>query len=320
MPCAAWQVQQEVDRTLHGADIDLRDLADILEKAKASANSDVEERRRESLRVVCARLRDRRAEVRKWAAQLDAHDGLRSRLELARSRIEQEIRRLKDFESSSEVKVSKASELLQPLQQEVKVLTDQLPQDDLSNSGMTEEFICKICLVHVVGCAPRLTRCSHLFCGDCLGTWFATQPGSQTWAGRAQAAGSVPCPACKEPLHPSRDIQCLSPQGRGCSALVWQLLRRTKIVCANHRQCDAGGTCEWVGDYGSYQEHARTCGSPALSCSPASMEVESSDAECASEGTRSTRLSSGAIESGASSESEAGSAGASLAGPRGQTS
>jgi len=43
---------------------------------------------------------------------------------------------------------------------EHKISEDQLVQD-------AEEFICKICYVHVVGCSPKLTKCSHLF-------WYST--------------------------------------------------------------------------------------------------------------------------------------------------
>merc|ERR550537_928669 len=37
------------------------------------------------------------------------------------------------------------------------------------------------------------------------------------------------------------------------------MLSRTRIVCANNPRCRSDGQCNWVGDYGSYQEHIRTC-------------------------------------------------------------
>merc|ERR1711979_46767 len=107
---------------------------------------------------------------------------------------------------------------------------------------MVEELVCKICL-DVVGCDPKLTRCSHLFCGDCLEQWFTKQPGNQTWAQRAHSDGLVPCPTCKEPLHDKRDLHAVSSQGQGGSRFLWSMLQQTKIRCANHEKCRVGGNC-----------------------------------------------------------------------------
>jgi len=79
--------------------------------------------------------------------------------------------------------------------QEKKVLDDinldetKVQEDQLLSEA--EEFICKICQIHVVGCSPKLTNCSHLFCGDCIAQWFDQHPQSQTWAQRAKSAGKA---------------------------------------------------------------------------------------------------------------------------------
>jgi hypothetical protein len=58
------------------------------------------------------------------------------------------------------------------------------------------------------------------------------------------------------------------------------MLSRTRIVCANNPKCCPDGKCDWVGDYGSYQEHISTCtNSPVYS-----SRISAGD--CASEAKR----------------------------------
>eukprot|EP00930_Biecheleria_cincta_P081313 TRINITY_DN7015_c0_g2_i1.p1 TRINITY_DN7015_c0_g2~~TRINITY_DN7015_c0_g2_i1.p1 ORF type:complete len:886 (+),score=201.87 TRINITY_DN7015_c0_g2_i1:100-2757(+) len=139
---------------------------------------------------------------------------------------------------------------------EVKVQEDQL-------LGEAEEFICKICQIHVVGCSPKLTSCSHLFCGDCIAQWFAQHPESQTWAQRAKAAGPervVPCPVCKQPLNEKRDLYPVcGVTSRSENLLLWRMLSSLKIMCSNHPKVRSDGKCDWIGEYGSYQKHAERC-------------------------------------------------------------
>eukprot|EP00406_Dinophysis_acuminata_P066855 CAMPEP_0179281934 /NCGR_PEP_ID=MMETSP0797-20121207/37409_1 /TAXON_ID=47934 /ORGANISM="Dinophysis acuminata, Strain DAEP01" /LENGTH=532 /DNA_ID=CAMNT_0020990657 /DNA_START=57 /DNA_END=1652 /DNA_ORIENTATION=+ len=139
---------------------------------------------------------------------------------------------------------------------EFKVQADQL-------QGEAEEFICKICQVHVVGCSPKLTNCSHLFCGDCLAQWFAQHPESQTWAQRARSAGPervVPCPVCKQPLNEKRDLYPVcGATSRSENLLLWRMLSSLKIMCVNHSRMRPDGLCDWVGEYGQYQKHAKGC-------------------------------------------------------------
>merc|ERR1712048_592305 len=143
--------------------------------------------------------------------------------------------------------------------EEVKVLADQLCGEDEEEMAIAQEFVCQICLVHVVGNTPQLTSCSHLFCGDCIDKWSEVHPGNQSWARRAQSGNTVPCPACKEPLEKGRDLHEVSATAEGNGASLWQMLCGTKIMCANHSKCSSGGQCDWTGDYGSYQEHIRAC-------------------------------------------------------------
>jgi len=129
--------------------------------------------------------------------------------------------------------------------------------------GDAEEFICKICYVHVVGANPKLTNCSHLFCGDCLNEWFSTHPECQSWAQRAKTAGMeriVPCPVCKQPLNERTDLyEVSSTASRSDNLLLWRMLSGLKIMCTNHPKVTPGGECEWIGEYGTYQEHVKRC-------------------------------------------------------------
>jgi len=142
---------------------------------------------------------------------------------------------------------------------EVKVMVDQLLPQKGANNGFADEFICKICLVHVVGCKPMLARCTHLFCGDCIDQWFKVQPGSKTWAQRVESAGSVPCPVCKEPLREEQDLHPISCDSEGGCKMLHRMLSGTRIVCANNPKCSPNGNCLWTGDYDSYQDHVRLC-------------------------------------------------------------
>jgi len=143
--------------------------------------------------------------------------------------------------------------------EEIKVSCDQILRETADDSEMLEEFICKICQVHIVGAEPKLTRCSHLFCGDCIAQWFEVHPRSLSWAQRAKAKGLVPCPVCKEPLHQERDLFRVCATGQNESALLWRLLSGVKIVCGNNSKCRANGKCTWIGEYGSYQKHLQSC-------------------------------------------------------------
>lgn len=139
---------------------------------------------------------------------------------------------------------------------EEKVQEDQLISE-------AEEFICKICQIHVVGCSPKLTNCSHLFCGDCIAQWFAQHPESQTWAQRAKTAGPdrvVPCPVCKQPLNEKKDLYPVcGATSRSENLLLWRMLSSLKIMCVNHVKVRADGKCPWIGEYGQYQKHIASC-------------------------------------------------------------
>lgn len=140
---------------------------------------------------------------------------------------------------------------------EVKVQEDQLLSE-------AEEFICKICQIHVVGCSPKLTNCSHLFCGDCIAQWFNQHPQSQTWAQRAKSAGCdgrvVPCPVCKQPLNEKKDLYPVcGATSRSENLLLWRMLSSLKIMCVHHSKLESKGACDWIGEYGQYQKHITCC-------------------------------------------------------------
>jgi len=192
---------------------------------------------------------------------------------------------------------------------EEKVLAEQLVLGDDEDSEIAKEFICKICLSHVVGNGPKLTRCSHIFCGDCVAEWFAACPSNQTWAQRARSGGSIPCPVCKEPLR-KEDLHSVCEDGDHESVLLHQLLSSVNIVCANSARCTKQGRCNWTGTYGEYQSHIACCTNEYMECyevktnnatevqaSPEELDDKQEAASSASDGedeeSRSTRFSSG---------------------------
>lgn len=139
-----------------------------------------------------------------------------------------------------------------------KVKKEQLLSD-------SKEFVCRICCEHVVGAAPVLTRCSHLFCGDCFARWAEVCPVQQSWAQKARKANnserSVPCPACEEMLDVPRDIDEVSKDtSKSTNLVLWRMLYSVKVCCKNNPQY-AGkcGSCDWIGDYGDYQKHVEVC-------------------------------------------------------------
>jgi len=144
----------------------------------------------------------------------------------------------------------------------------------LSPGGITDELVCKVCY-DVVGSEPRLTKCAHLFCGDCLSKWFTAQPQTQSWAQRTSSNGLVPCPVCKEPLHEDRDLFTLRKDGANGNGMLWSMLQQTQLRCINHSSCSAGGVCNWTGDYGSYQAHIRECKNELLQEPEQTQRVES---------------------------------------------
>jgi len=182
-------------------------------------------------------LQQQHAQVRKWANERQgASKELKSKLGAVRVRIEQKLRSLQKLEKEiglhmehTEARPQQAPPSSQESSpragaDEVKVMSCQL----LENSDMNQEMICKICL-DVVGNDPKLTRCSHLFCGDCISQWCAAQPGNQTWAQRAKMNGRVPCPVCKEQLHEDRDLYSVQKGGNGGSAFLWKMLMQTTL-------------------------------------------------------------------------------------------
>lgn len=274
------QLQREMAGLLKKVDSDLQELARCVHQPSAAA-----ERR---VQATQSRLQAHRETIRKYVARGGLPPALQSQLAAGRVRIESELRKsreariaehnverehereVKPFEqeadsivhearhhtlsghsSSSEHDVEEGLDNL-----EVKVLAEQLLKDGDDDAS---EFICQICQICVVGREPKLTQCSHLFCGDCISKWLSVQKGSQTWAGRAQLAGSVPCPVCKEPIRQDHDLHVVSAEGQGGSAVLWQILAATRIVCGNHPKCCPKGRCNWTGTYGNYQQHIRVC-------------------------------------------------------------
>jgi hypothetical protein len=287
----ALETQQDTSRFLSKVESDLQELARRQQRA-----SQEDAARWQDVQPVIARLQQHREQIRQRTSSKNSDKATQSKLATARAKIEEGVRKARELErkckagspqqpsspamsatsspgsevppspldatrsTSADLTADVSLESEAAKAEEVKVLAEQLVADASVEGGdITSEFVCKICQTHVVGCQPKLTSCSHLFCGDCISKWFAVQPGCQSWAGRAKGAGSVPCPVCKEPLRADKDLHTVCSEGKGGSAFLWQMLSSTRIVCANHSKCRKGGRCDWEGDYGSYQEHIRHC-------------------------------------------------------------
>lgn len=139
-----------------------------------------------------------------------------------------------------------------------KVAAEQLLAEQAVDPDIVQEFVCKICLVNVVGAKPKLTCCSHFFCGDCLDRWFALFPSNQSWAQRARSGGAVPCPVCKTPLR-NGDVFPVE-DGSGTGALLYRMICSLQIACVNHVHVTTDGCCSWTGSLGDYKAHLAVCG------------------------------------------------------------
>lgn len=162
--------------------------------------------------------------------------------------------------SDDEVHIAAAS--LLPFD-EIKVDTDLLKGKKTTEA---DELICKICHTYFLGCAPKLTKCMHVFCGDCLESWIQVQPTFRSWAQVAKTAAGqarlVPCPVCKTPLNDKTDIHLIISEGASVDADCARLaasLRCLPLVCHNSPALDEEGSCGWEGTYAQYQSHARSC-------------------------------------------------------------
>lgn len=288
MPAVVAQMQPDIDRVLKRVDLNVIEFSNCWQRAKVDSSSG-SIHSSQKLKKLSSALQQHRTQLQSLSTKTSSIcKATKEKLEVARESIDNA---LDSFHAASEAVAATASgtneneaavgnieipavgnieipetnfEKPPPVHKEGKVQWDQMKQETADDSSMLEEFICKICQVHIVGCGPKLARCSHLFCGDCIGTWFKVQPRSLSWAQRAQSGGLVPCPVCKEPLHEERDLFDVCATGQNESALLYRLLSGVKIVCANHHQCRADGKCTWTGEYGCYQKHLQTCANISL--------------------------------------------------------
>jgi len=279
MPAFAAQMQPDIDRVLKRVDLNVNEFSNCWQRAKVDSSSG-SIHSSQKLKKLSSALQQHRTQLQSLSSKASGIcKATKEKLEVARESIDNA---LDSFQAASQAVVATASETngneaaagnietfeinpeTPPVHKEAKVQWDQMKRETADDSNMLEEFICKICQVHIVGCGPKLARCSHLFCGDCIGTWFKVQPRSLSWAQRAQSGGLVPCPVCKEPLHEERDLFDVCATGQNESALLYRLLSGVKIVCANNPQCRADGKCTWTGEYGCYQKHLQICANISL--------------------------------------------------------
>ena len=143
---------------------------------------------------------------------------------------------------------------------EIKVDTDMTKG---KRKPEADELICKICHTYFLGCAPKLTKCGHAFCGDCLESWIQVQPTFRSWAQVAKTAGQarlVPCPVCKAPLNDTTDIHLVLTELNDSECVrMASHLRRLELICHNNKEFNPQGNCTWEGTYMQYQTHAKHC-------------------------------------------------------------
>jgi len=273
MSVAAKQKQDATQKMLKKADGDIRKFAICLENAKTGIGIKGGQDCFEELQTLAEELRQRRDQVRTLSTQSGKHNSPKRELADTRQRIEHEMKKFQEFlksitentsldcvDSADHPSTTKSELSAGEHISEAKVTADQVLLEDGIDTDLVSEFTCKICLTHLVGCGPVLTQCAHLFCGDCIGQWFTMQPGNKSWAQRAQGGGTVPCPTCKEPLR-KEDLNAVCRDGDGSheSKMLHEMLSSTRIVCANNPKFGESGNCNWIGDYGSYQDHVRSC-------------------------------------------------------------
>eukprot|EP01006_Ploeotia_vitrea_P051941 TRINITY_DN67620_c1_g11_i1.p1 TRINITY_DN67620_c1_g11~~TRINITY_DN67620_c1_g11_i1.p1 ORF type:complete len:574 (-),score=54.36 TRINITY_DN67620_c1_g11_i1:200-1921(-) len=97
----------------------------------------------------------------------------------------------------------------------------------LTSEELISEFLCKICMQLVD--YPVYTRCTHVFCKNCLQQWVEQKS---------------TCPTCNATLN-YRDVGEL----KAACPLAWRILN--KVQC----KCPLENGCEWKGDYSELEAH-----------------------------------------------------------------
>ena len=116
----------------------------------------------------------------------------------------------------------------------------------LSDEGHTSEFSCAICLqLCELHGSVVTTKCSHVFCKQCLQKWLARK---------------ATCPLCNTPLPYADAADGTAPgaHGRGdvvglraANPLAWRILAKVRVRCPLH-----GSTrCGWQGLYSEVTAH-----------------------------------------------------------------
>lgn len=300
MPANNRSSQKEVSATLKQIDCSVRQFEVCWEQLKSAGCGEEKQKHATELRSLHAHLQRSQAQLRPQSTHGTGSGKSAVKVADALSRIADVTHRFQDFEhglnndplptslATGDKSNADGKHLQQDARQapsgkkvseetssdEVKVQWNQLIRDAEGDDEVVpvDELICKICQVHVVGCNPKLTTCSHLFCGDCIAKWFDVHPGIQSWAQRAKSAGPgrvVPCPVCKVQLHEGRDLHPVCAAGGGMSSSLWQIIASLKIACCNHPRVRAGGRCRWIGEYGAYHDHIKA-GKCECAASPSS--------------------------------------------------
>ncbi|CAE7200588.1 unnamed protein product [Symbiodinium microadriaticum] len=129
-------------------------------------------------------------------------------------------------------------------------------------------FICTLCRFVMV--KPVITRCSHLFCGDC----FHQYARNQVELHKSQKMQTGPVPQIRCPFPECKDLLKKSDVGPLTDGGALQRLRNNlRIRCVHHQEHykyefgkdaerlfqEQGMSCEWSGPPGAYEEHMAGC-------------------------------------------------------------
>eukprot|EP00746_Dinoflagellata_sp_MGD_P032911 gnl/MRDRNA2_/MRDRNA2_17839_c0_seq1.p1 gnl/MRDRNA2_/MRDRNA2_17839_c0~~gnl/MRDRNA2_/MRDRNA2_17839_c0_seq1.p1 ORF type:complete len:847 (+),score=161.34 gnl/MRDRNA2_/MRDRNA2_17839_c0_seq1:221-2542(+) len=126
---------------------------------------------------------------------------------------------------------------------ELRVTPEQLRSEDGT-------LVCVVCtqVVH----KPVVTRCTHLFCYDCMKAWVTANVKSKQVNG-SNGKHAVTCPTCNFELF-ENDITCLCEDSTAAHGLLWRLYQDQVIRCAYHHEIGEG-SCHWVGKFKDYAHH-----------------------------------------------------------------
>lgn len=119
----------------------------------------------------------------------------------------------------------------------------------LSDETHYRPLVCVLCQNLVALDSLVTSRCSHVFCADCL-------------EHHVQSSSGTSCPACSTALHEDPSLECMEISSCGVTVavrplpeaqpLAFQLLQLVQVACL---ATDKSTRCEWSGNYEDFMSH-----------------------------------------------------------------